>query len=363
MPPKIVPGWRWRMRFGAGYLTGSRSTTGPFTAVLGVTTRCNLHCFACPSHAPGARRADTPGGHFPWPLFQRLCPELVALGARKLVFVGKGEPLLHPKLPDMLRLAKQCGLHLILVTNGTLLNGRVADACLEAPVDHLRVSLWASSAEEYAKNCAGDDAHLFHSVVEGLKAIARRRRERGSRSPWLTLHRPIDRESFRSLDGMVDLAREAGCDGLSFVPLRSVSGPHHQRGLAPQEEGEVVPILRRIDERARSLGLATNVPETIERLRIGENVWETVPCYMGWLTMRFQVNGDVVPCGVCREPLGNLHDASLAEIWNGPGYRRFRSASHKQEDIARIARSDECGYCSYVLTNARMHRFLRWVPF
>jgi MoaA/NifB/PqqE/SkfB family radical SAM enzyme len=362
MAPKVVPDWRWRLRFLRGYATGFRSATGPFTSVIDVTSHCNLHCFACPRHAPDAPRAQAPGGHFPWELFQRLCPELRALGSNKLVFVGEGEPLLHPRLPDMLHLAKRCGFHLILVTNGTLLDGQVADACLEAPVDHLRVSLWASTAEEYARNCAGNDPGLFASVVTALKRVSQGRRSRGNRSPWLTLHRPIDRESYRGLEAMVELARETGCNGLSFVPLRPVVGPHHERGLTPAEEGELLPILRRIDERARALGLSTNVPEAIERLRIGEDVWRTVPCYMGWLSMRFRANGDVVACGVCQEPLGNVNTASLAEIWNGPGYQRFREAGRSREGLARVAPSAECGYCSYVLTNARLHPFLRHVP-
>jgi len=48
-----------------------------------------------------------------------------------------------------------------------------------------------------------------------------------------------------------------------------------------------------------------------------ENPWETLNIY---------ANGDVVACG-CRsaqEAFGNLNGQSLAEIWHGPAFRRFR---------------------------------------
>jgi len=99
--PESVPSWLWRLRFLRGYLGGFRATTGPRSAVIDVSSYCNLHCFGCRRHGPGASKSLPTGGHFPWELFARLCPELRALGASKMVFVGEGEPLLHPQLPDM----------------------------------------------------------------------------------------------------------------------------------------------------------------------------------------------------------------------------------------------------------------------
>jgi MoaA/NifB/PqqE/SkfB family radical SAM enzyme len=256
-----LPGWLWRLRFLRGYVAGFSSTTGPRTAVIDVTTQCNLHCFGCRRHALGASGSLPTGGHFPWELFVRLCSELRAFGTSKMVFVGEGEPLLHPQLPNMLKLAKRCGFFTILVTNGTLLASQGCDPCLNVPADVVRVSLWASSEEEYARNCAGNASHLFNSVVQGLKKISTRRRESGARSPKLMLFRPIDRGSYRGLDAMVSLAQETGCDALSFAPLRSVLGPHHERGLSRDEEPELLPILRRVHNHATAVGLSTNVPE------------------------------------------------------------------------------------------------------
>jgi radical SAM protein with 4Fe4S-binding SPASM domain len=161
---------------------------------------------------------------------------------------------------------------------------------------------------------------------------------------------------------MVSLAQDTGCDSLSFAPLRPVLGPHHERGLSQDEESNLLPILRQIHDRATALELSTNVPEAIARLRIGEDVWQSVPCYLGWVSMRIRANGDVVACGTCREPLGNVRTASLSEIWNGAGYQRFRYIARNRDEFVRANPSCECGYCSYVLTNARLHRYLKWMP-
>jgi len=360
MVTKTSPSWPWRLRFLRGFATGLRSATGPHTAVFDLTTRCNLQCFACPRHAPGAERS--PAQDFPWAEFQRLCPELTDLGVAKLVFIGEGEPLLHPHLTDMVALAKRSGFYLVLVTNGSLLDGERADAFLAAGLDELRVSLWASTPEEYARNCAGNDPRLFARVLAGVKHLGERRRQGGRDRPHLTLHRPIERECFRGLPAMVGLAREAGCDALSFSPLKPIGGLCRERGLDRDEERELLPILRQLDATARAQGITTNVPETLERYRIGEHVWQAFPCYMGWIDVRIRANGDVMACGTCRTALGNLHGHSLWEIWNGATWQRFRRVTQRCEDFERAGLDCDCGFCCHALTNARMHRMLRWLP-
>lgn len=356
------PTWRWQLRFLRGFVGGNRASTGPRTVILDATDRCNLRCFACPRHAPDAPKSAARPEDFPWNDFQSLCGEFEGLGVEKVVFIGQGEPLLNPHLPDMIRLAKSHHVSTTLVSNGTLLDERHADAIVSAGLDELRVSLWASNPEEYAHNCAGNDPKLFARVVRGLGTISRLRKERGRQLPRIVVYRPIEREFFRGLGAMVDLACAAGCNALSFSPLKPLAGMHRERGLSEPEEKELVPILERVHAQATARGLSTNVPETLRRFRFGEDVWREFPCYMGWIDARIRTSGDVHACGTCTEPLGNIRQSSLREIWNGPAFQLFRAATRSRRDFAAVAPTCDCAFCCHAPINERLHKFLKWIP-
>lgn len=59
-------------------------------------------------------------------------------------------------------------------------------------------------------------------------------------------------------------------------------------------------------------------------------------CVLPWIHMHTFPNGDVVPCcatEVGSKPLGNLHQNSMAEIWNDKAYRELRQAMINGEEV------------------------------
>ncbi|NOZ63855.1 MAG: radical SAM protein [Caldiserica bacterium] len=58
----------------------------------------------------------------------------------------------------------------------------------------------------------------------------------------------------------------------------------------------------------------------------GTEVVDKIPCYAGWLYLRIETDGSVIPC--CKGhkfPVGNIFKKSFQEIWNGEKERKFRS--------------------------------------
>jgi MoaA/NifB/PqqE/SkfB family radical SAM enzyme len=187
----IKPDWSWRARFLWSVLSGDRAYAGPFTAVIDVTRRCNLTCFGCPSHAPESGWRSSPhDDDFAWADFERVCRELRTLGTRKLVLIGEGEPLLHPRLLDMIAEAKRSGFFVVLVTNGTRLDEQLAPAIAASGLDEVRISLWASDEYEYEHNYGGSSPRLFHRVLSGARAVSQARPNGPSKTPRIVLHRP-----------------------------------------------------------------------------------------------------------------------------------------------------------------------------
>ncbi len=52
-------------------------------------------------------------------------------------------------------------------------------------------------------------------------------------------------------------------------------------------------------------------------------------CLVGWYSTTLNANGDVVTCCILQDHktavLGSIHASTLAEVWNGDRYERFRA--------------------------------------
>jgi MoaA/NifB/PqqE/SkfB family radical SAM enzyme len=334
---------------------------GPFAVTIDFTSRCNLRCAGCGFHSPllEGTSAELARGDLDRDLFAGLCRELQTMGTRRLVFCGQGEPLLHPELLDLIRLAKGAGLQTTLITNGTLLTEEKIHGLIDCRLDQIRVSLWATSPEEYAANYPGSNPRLFQAMLGGLALLGSIGRARAS-ALRVTLHTVLDRFNWRRVDAFVDLALEARVTALSFSPLHSQFGRLRDLALAAVEEQELKDSLRRAQSRLLPSGVQHNIEETIHRYEIGEAVRGKVPCYIAWTHPRVRGDGTVHPCGPCQRPMGNLREQSLREIWNGPAYRAFRKRlldPHETE----LFESCDCSFCCHVTDNSRIHRVYKWI--
>jgi hypothetical protein len=111
-----------------------------------LTNRCNFSCEFCPN--PVMERA---GGQMEWPLLERVLDEIAAGDlARLVLFHQQGEPTLHPRLPDAVRLAARLGLRPCVTTNGSTLDDRLVDALLDAGLHRLTISLQTPDERSFA---------------------------------------------------------------------------------------------------------------------------------------------------------------------------------------------------------------------
>lgn len=119
----------------------------PNKAFLEITNACNLSCSFC----HGTRR---PIKYITPSEFETAAGKLRPF-ADYLYFHLMGEPLLHPKIGDFLRIAGDLGFKVILTTNGTLL-GRCADILLGSPALY-KISISLHSFEANVKNISFDE--------------------------------------------------------------------------------------------------------------------------------------------------------------------------------------------------------------
>lgn len=98
-----------------------------------VTNHCNARCDYCPQ--PGMKREK---GFMSMETYKKV------LNKQELDFMelhGFGEPLLHPKIFDFVRMAKKRGFKTRFSTNGILLNEEVMDKLVDSGLDLMWISI------------------------------------------------------------------------------------------------------------------------------------------------------------------------------------------------------------------------------
>lgn len=323
-----------------GIYSGVKTFAGPIQAHIDLTNRCNLRCICCWNRSPLLPESDRLPGWEKWQLeYDRvlgLVDELSAMQVKRIILSGGGDPLLYPRIFDVLRYVRSRGMSGMLVSSMTAAAPGAVQEILSSGADQLLVSLWASTPETYSKVHPGCSGEVFERVISLVGDLVARRRD--CMSPELIIMNVITNLNFHEFPRMIDLAIRLGASRAWFqlvdVQVKSL------RGLLLSRE--------QLDSLVRSIDSAASLYEdrvapwqrdildfTLLRRRAlnslaPEGHYQTdfidgIPCYMGWAETRILANGDVCPCCKAdRHPLGNVHAAGFREIWDSPQYREFR---------------------------------------
>ena len=128
---------KYKLSFLRGLLSSERAYAGPYYVHIDITHRCNLKCLCCRWHSPliESRRDKSISDDISVEIFERLCEDLHAMGTQEMYFVGTGEPMLHPRIFDLVAIAKAKGFKLILYTNGLKLDETVIQKLIDLRLD------------------------------------------------------------------------------------------------------------------------------------------------------------------------------------------------------------------------------------
>jgi hypothetical protein len=112
-------------------------------------------------------RSSKPVGYMSFDLFCHVVDQLASRTIDQLTLHQLGEPLLHPRIAEMVAYAKGRGLCRVrFATNGTLLTQDLSQHLIEAGLDSITVSMDSSTAPRYCPSLQGDEciAHLDDSI-------------------------------------------------------------------------------------------------------------------------------------------------------------------------------------------------------
>jgi len=322
----------------------------PRCVYIEVTNTCNLLCQTCPITFMDLEKRDV----LSYDKFLAIVNQFPRI--ERAVMHGIGEPLLNKALPQMISYLKQHkGSHVLFNSNATLLKSDWQRHLVEAQLDELRVSLDAATPDTYRKIRG---APVFDKIVENLRAMVATKAALGSPLPKLSLWCTGMKENIAELPELVRLAARLGIGEVYLQRLvfydedRTIGLAREDQSLYGLTNSSVKDIIAECERLSRELGVRLEASgATSPRTSLSKDQADPAPwraCQRPWTVTYVTVNGNILPC--CIAPfatsdyssivLGNLFDQPFDEVWNGSGYRQFRTGLRSLH-----APSDACAKC------------------
>ena len=137
----------------------------PLYVLIEPVSTCNLRCTMCFQIDKTFTRKPYMG-LMNIDFYKKIIDECHKEGTKAITFASRGEPTLHPKLPEMISYAKNKFLEVKLNTNATRLNEKLIRSILENGVNELTYSVDESDKEKFEKIRVNAN---FDQIVQNVK--------------------------------------------------------------------------------------------------------------------------------------------------------------------------------------------------
>lgn len=260
--------------------------------------------------------------------FVRLWPLL--LQCMRVHLQGWGEPFLHPRFLDMVRLARRADCLVSTTTCGLVMNEKLAAAIVDSGIDILAFSLTGTSVQS---NNAARAGVQFDQVLENIKLLQNIRKKK------MGVHLEVH-FAYLMLAGAVDevrllpkLMRETGVHAAVVSTLDYIAEPEWEKeAFLPHETNKIAKARAVLEETAQAarqegLSLYYSLPQTAPRQECLENPARSV--YVdaeGNLSPCIYVNLPVDENQPERRVFGNVQRDDPLAVLQGPEFVNFRAA-------------------------------------
>lgn len=319
-----------------------RGGSGPLAVLdamqIEVTSRCSLRCVMCPN-------LSIPGWEFremDFKTFKRISEHF---HLAKLIYLqGWGEPLLHGRIFDMVKLSKDAGCMAGFTTNGMLLSQETSERLIELELDIIVVSIAGSTRGTHEGIREGSD---FEKITGNVRTLLEIKKKKNADRPRVNLSFIMTRENIGELPEVIEMANELGVGEVVATNLDSVQSPSQDRLRVFSCEGadeEFEKIIGEAKKKAKGYGIVFRpYPLMMEEL---------VMCELNPLGQVFvSCEGLVSPCNYINFPMdgpiprmfcgeessiertyfGDISKEAFSEIWKNPGYQEFRHSYEKRK--------------------------------
>ena len=299
----------------------------PIALQLEPTIHCQLDCPLCPRMKA---TKDMDLGHMKWSDYEKLMSEL---GPRLIAvsFWQWGEPLLHPRITEMIGLARKFGIMTMISTNAQIDPSDFdLKALFAAGLDLLIISMDGATQETYEQFRQSGEVS---KVIDFTKAAVAAKRELGTEYPLLNLRIIATRENEHEISDVRKLAAETGVDVFSVKSVSIYDDADPNNPNLPDN----------MDFRSFQYQSESSARE-----------YEELPnlCYKPWSWPTLRYDGTLLACEcdhASSRILGNVFEAeSFREVWTGSKAQELRREFPKDGKIT----VEFCQRCRYKLDDA-----------
>ena len=332
---------------------------------LETTAGCNLECIHC-------RRLDVSKQLMKNDLTTTEVLQFVrdlACFAKPILVLSGGEPLFRPDIFEIATCARDSGLPVALATNGTLIDGRVAQAIVDSGVQRVAISI--DGADEVTHDNFRRQPGSLTAALNGFRDLRRR-------GMSMQINCTVTRHNVHQIDTLYAMARELGADALHLfmlvpvgcgvqiaesnmlsseeyervlnwmydksrareIHLKATCAPHYFRVMRQRDaeerrgksdEGQQQGASRESSHSSPFTPRSSSHPEGMAAMTKG--------CLAGSSICFVSHTGEVFPCGYLPVSAGNVRRQSMSDIWND------------SEVFARLRDVDQlegkCGLCEF----------------
>jgi MoaA/NifB/PqqE/SkfB family radical SAM enzyme len=276
----------------------------PWCVSFEITYSCNARCRHC--HLGGQVKGDLATAE----KYGEICRELKPVVAQ----ISGGEPLLRRDAEDIVKAARPGKYvpYVVLTTNGALLSRERYGRLREAGVDEFSLSL--------------DYPDERHDEFRGIPGLFGRIRSlvselRGVKDPGITLSCVIQRDNFRDLIKLAELAREWNLR-MNFSTYTWLRTKKMEYMIPPEEVDELREMLRRLKDFKRKYGTVFTSNYVLGKIPDFFLEGSIAGCTAGRRFFVVNPDGTLSPCGLI--------------------IRNYRTAKEMREDFVR---QNTCSYC------------------
>lgn len=298
----------------------------PHILHVGVTTMCNLRCPACPT---GNGTLGRPAEHLSFDIYSRTVDELRDVLMLQ-IFWDWGEPLMHPRFPDMIDYASRSGIMTAVSTNGTVANSeKQIDRLVAARPSVVMVCVDGADQQTHETYRAGAK---LSKVLDTIRRLRDAKDRQGTLYPLIEFRTLAIRENEHQMPELLRMATDYGADLLNVKSLR----PFDYRGT--NVDSKLVPLgpsMSRYsyDQAAR---------DAARRLEVGAS--GPLRCGKPHRSPTLNSDGTLVFCGYSEyadEKFGKIGEEGFRHLW------RSRRSREIRRRFARRGGTETCDTCYF----------------
>lgn len=314
----------------------------PISAEIHLTEKCNLKCRHCIYACGGSIQCEVLSAEDWYSLFR----ELENYDFWNIVLTG-GEIFMYPDIDKLLATLKEMRIHFDILTNAMLINKHRAEM-LSSPNISVSVSLDGSDSSK----------HDFLRGKGAFDVLIRKIRLLIENNVKVNLSVTLNQKNYDDIDGIVRLAKENKCKGISFIVLDNHGRAENDKELQLSEVmlQTAIESIKRNKEEQKDLNIALLDPSSgIGAKAISDR--EDIPIYCTGGTSHIAItsSGDVFPCVYAFDmpefKIDNIKNDSILNIWNSEKWQIMRGSVCLNE-ISSCSQCEMRHFCT--LRNCRV---------